>query len=122
MQDSLSENYDLVKLSQASLSWTGPKLWRGLAFSAQMQYSNHDYSTLPEDYSDRAVSLSINYSFAARTQGNLRIERSDAAFDQVGKLSDYQEDNLLLRISHEFTQALSADFYSAKFSATRMMR
>lgn len=114
MQDSLSENYDLVKLSQASLSWTGPKLWRGLAFSAQMQYSNHDYSTLPEDYSDRAVSLSINYSFAARTQGNLRIERSDAAFDQVGKLSDYQEDNLLLRISHEFTQALSADFLLGK--------
>lgn len=110
MQDSLNENYDLVKLSQANVSWTGPKLWRGLGLSAQAQFSTHDYYELPEDYSDRALSLSFNYSFAVRTHGNLRLERSEARFDQVGNLSDYQEDNILLRVSHDFTKALSADF------------
>lgn len=110
MQDSLNENYDLVKLSQANVSWTGPKLWRGLGVSAQAQFSTHDYYELPEDYSDRALSLSFNYSFAVRTHGNLRLERSEARFDQVGNLSDYQEDNILLRVSHDFTKALSADF------------
>lgn len=110
MQDSLSNNYDLVKLTQASLNWMGPALWHGLRLSAQAQYANHDYFALPEDYTDRAVSVSLNYSFAAHTRASVRLGRSDSAFKQTGLLSDYQEDNGLLRISHDFTRALSADF------------
>ncbi len=110
MEDSLSDNFDLVKLSQATFTWAGPALWRGLRVSAQAQYSNHDYYVLPEDYTDQALSVSVNYSFAPRTQASLQLERSESVFDQTGLASDFQEDNLLLRISHSFTRDLSADF------------
>lgn len=110
MEDSLSDNFDLVKLSQATFTWTGPALWRGMRVSAQAQYSNHDYYVLPEDYTDQALSVSVNYGFAPRTQASLQLERSESVFDQTGLVSDFQEDNLLLRISHSFNRDLSADF------------
>lgn len=109
-QDSLSQAYDLVKLSQASLSWASPSLWRGLRLNAQTQYSSHDYYTLAEDYTEQAVALSLNYNFAVHTRGTLQLERGDSSFDQTLLNSDYQEDNILLRVSHEFARDLSADF------------
>jgi hypothetical protein len=109
-QDSLSQAYDLVKLSQSSLSWVSPSLWRGLRLTVQAQYSSHDYYTLAEDYTDQAVALSLIYNFAVHTRGSLQLKRGDSSFDQAQLNSDYQEDNILLRVSHEFGYDLSADF------------
>lgn len=109
VQDSLSQVFDTVKITQASVNWASPALWRGIHLGAQAQFASHDYSALPQDYTDLGASLTVAYAMSAHSRVALNIGRNEAKFDQQLLNSDFQEDNLLVRFSRNFTRNFNAD-------------
>lgn len=107
-QDSLSQNYDLIKLTEANFNWATPAIWRSLQLELQAQYSGNDYVTLAEDFTDKGVSISFSYRLAPRTHSSLRLERIETTYEPSLLDRDFNEDRAMARIGHDFTRSLNA--------------
>jgi hypothetical protein len=107
-QDSLSLEYDLIKLTQASFNWSIPAIWRSLQLEFEAQYEGSDFVTLLEDFTDKGVSISFSYDLSPRTHGSLRFERSETVYDFGVVDRDFNEDQAMARIAYDFTRSLNA--------------